>query len=292
LFRELGNLTLMAYAMSTKGHALAVLGDSVQAQALAEEGLRIFREVGDRRGIAVSLKDLARFALFAGDANQAITPLRRALELFQSLGDLFMISICVEILAGMLILRATPTTRADADELARTDEADERHLDAVRFYAWADLQRAQTGLVPPPEMRGAPERDVAWLREYLGEAAFSQSWTEGRAMSVEEVTEYALATTAAADPAASDATPGPTFQAGTAHPVPSGDGDVVRLTSREWEVAALIVQGRMNREIAEALVLSERTVDSHVRNIMGKLEVNSRAQVAAWAVQHGLARCR
>jgi DNA-binding NarL/FixJ family response regulator len=49
----------------------------------------------------------------------------------------------------------------------------------------------------------------------------------------------------------------------------------------------LIVEGRTNREIAEALVLSERTVDSHVRNIMGKLEVNSRARIAAWAVQHG-----
>lgn len=44
----------------------------------------------------------------------------------------------------------------------------------------------------------------------------------------------------------------------------------------------------MNHEIAEALVLSERTVDSHVRNIMSTLEVNSRTQVAAWAVQHGL----
>jgi non-specific serine/threonine protein kinase len=55
----------------------------------------------------------------------------------------------------------------------------------------------------------------------------------------------------------------------------------VYLTPREREVAALIVEGRTNREIAEALVLSERTVDSHVRNVMGKLEVNSRAQIAA-----------
>ena len=67
----------------------------------------------------------------------------------------------------------------------------------------------------------------------------------------------------------------------------SGDPEVARLTPREREVAALIAQGRTNREIAEALVLSERTVDSHVRNIMGKLEINSRAQIAAWAVQHG-----
>ena len=68
----------------------------------------------------------------------------------------------------------------------------------------------------------------------------------------------------------------------------AGAPRTVHLTSREREVAELIVQGRTNREIAEALVLSERTVDSHVRNIMGKLEINSQAQIAARAIQHGL----
>jgi len=60
------------------------------------------------------------------------------------------------------------------------------------------------------------------------------------------------------------------------------------LSSREEEVARLIGQGLRNREIAAALVLSERTVHAHVRNLLEKLELTSRAQIAAWAAAHGL----
>jgi DNA-binding CsgD family transcriptional regulator len=60
------------------------------------------------------------------------------------------------------------------------------------------------------------------------------------------------------------------------------------LTAREREVAALIAQGKINREIAEDLVVSERTVESHVSNIMFKLGVQSRRQIRAWAVEKGL----
>lgn len=282
LFRELGNLPIMAYAMSNKSHALADLGDAAQAQALAEDGLRIFREVGDPRGIAQGFKDLARFALFAGDADRAIAPLRRALELFRSLGDLFMISICLDILAGVAISRARPILSADAADQAQNDGSAEHLLDAARLYAWADLMREQSGLDPPPEMRGDPERNVTLLRERLGDEPFSRAWAEGRAMSWEQAVAYAVAITATADADASTTTSSPVESTLTQ----TSDPDAVRLTPREREVAVLIVQGRTNREIAEALVLSERTVDSHIRNIMGKLEVNSRAQIAAWTVQH------
>jgi len=60
------------------------------------------------------------------------------------------------------------------------------------------------------------------------------------------------------------------------------------LTAREREVAALIAQGKINREIAEALVVSERTIETHVANIMFKLAVQSRRQIRAWAVEKGL----
>jgi DNA-binding CsgD family transcriptional regulator len=60
------------------------------------------------------------------------------------------------------------------------------------------------------------------------------------------------------------------------------------LTAREREVAALIARGRSNREIAAALVIGERTVQTHIGNIFAKLGCDSRAQVAAWAVEHGL----
>jgi DNA-binding CsgD family transcriptional regulator len=61
-----------------------------------------------------------------------------------------------------------------------------------------------------------------------------------------------------------------------------------QLTPREREVVALIVGGLSNRQIAESLVISERTVENHVSSILGRLGVDTRAQVAAWAVQHGI----
>jgi DNA-binding CsgD family transcriptional regulator/tetratricopeptide (TPR) repeat protein len=60
------------------------------------------------------------------------------------------------------------------------------------------------------------------------------------------------------------------------------------LTARERDVAAQVMLGRTNREIADALVLSERTVETHVANIFSKLGFTSRAQLAAWGVEHGL----
>jgi DNA-binding CsgD family transcriptional regulator len=59
------------------------------------------------------------------------------------------------------------------------------------------------------------------------------------------------------------------------------------LTAREREVAALVARGISNRAIAAALVVSERTVESHVANILGKLGVTSRTQIALWAMAQG-----
>jgi DNA-binding CsgD family transcriptional regulator len=62
------------------------------------------------------------------------------------------------------------------------------------------------------------------------------------------------------------------------------------LTEREREVAVLIAEGKSNRDIAAALVVSERTVTTHVGNILAKLDFTSRVQIAAWAIEKGLAR--
>jgi DNA-binding NarL/FixJ family response regulator len=61
------------------------------------------------------------------------------------------------------------------------------------------------------------------------------------------------------------------------------------LTAREREVAALLARGLTNRAIADQLVVGERTVETYVSSILNKLGYTSRAQVAAWAVNRGLA---
>lgn len=61
------------------------------------------------------------------------------------------------------------------------------------------------------------------------------------------------------------------------------------LTRRKREVISLVARGCSNRAIAEALVISERTAENHVANILGKLGLTSRAQAAAYAVAHDLA---
>jgi DNA-binding NarL/FixJ family response regulator len=67
-------------------------------------------------------------------------------------------------------------------------------------------------------------------------------------------------------------------------------GGVGTLTAREREIALLVADGLANRAIAEKLVLSERTVETHVRNVLAKLELRNRTQVAAWATRLRTAR--
>jgi len=73
----------------------------------------------------------------------------------------------------------------------------------------------------------------------------------------------------------------------------SRTGDRLRLPAglsrREAEVLRLVVQGKSNREIAEALVISERTVANHLASIFSKTRVDNRAAATAFAIRHGLA---
>ena len=64
-------------------------------------------------------------------------------------------------------------------------------------------------------------------------------------------------------------------------------GPLTALTAREREIAELVAAGRTNREVAEQLVLSARTIEAHLRNIYGKLGVRSRVELARAAADGG-----
>lgn len=82
---------------------------------------------------------------------------------------------------------------------------------------------------------------------------------------------------------------GPEIAAELLRPVPADAGATgqPQLTAREREVLELIARGRSNREIARALTVSEKTVKTHVSNVLMKLGVADRTQAALWAVRHG-----
>jgi non-specific serine/threonine protein kinase len=79
--------------------------------------------------------------------------------------------------------------------------------------------------------------------------------------------------------------PAPVQPAPAATRAPSGTAP---LTPREREVAALIARGMTNRQIAEELVITEGTAANHVKHILARLTLDSRVQIATWAVERGL----
>ena len=68
----------------------------------------------------------------------------------------------------------------------------------------------------------------------------------------------------------------------------AGDAELDELTAREREVLQLIARGYMYKEIAARLHLSVKTVESHVSNVLRKLQLSSRHELARWATQHRL----
>lgn len=93
--------------------------------------------------------------------------------------------------------------------------------------------------------------------------------------------------------ARADADPGPL--SGASAPAPArrahlAPEEIEPLTAREQDVLDLVVRGASNREIAEALVVTDNTVKYHLKNILQKLHLRNRAQVVAYALRHGFER--
>ena len=116
---------------------------------------------------------------------------------------------------------------------------------------------------------------IAAARTKLKGAAWQEAWAEGKAMTVEEAVEYALANSEKQQRGRT-----PRRQPTPKEPLSSALPEDV-LSHRELEVAALAGGGLTNRQIAEELSISEHTAATHLRRILKKLGLRSRAQLCA-----------
>ena len=181
--------------------------------------------------------------------------------------------------------------------------AQERLLTAARLWGAAEAMHQNSVTTLPRVLRTSTERARATVRKRLGDKIFAQTLAEGRTMPLEQAIAYALETKNAlptdakprevnAEEASSDLPPG--ALSSPPSPLLSPPRALKQhfggLTAREREVARLVAQGKSNRAIADELVIGVSTVEAHITHIFTKLGFSSRAQIAAWAVEKGLAQ--
>jgi non-specific serine/threonine protein kinase len=253
-------------------------GDTETAHRLLEEAWQKGSLIGDRHVLGDILMVNAMLAAGQGETGEAVRLCGEALHYFAELCNRARVAGALHMLAGLLADSGGIAFAGDPAGIQRLRRA------AVLSGASASLLRL-TGaaqLWPMPQSRTPLSATEA--RERLGADAYAATYAEGQAISLEAAVAFAESVVRAI--AAEAATGGSSAPLLT--PRQAARERFGGVTARERAVAELVAQGRSNREIATALVLSERTVETHVTNILNKLGYDSRAQVAAWAVRVGL----
>jgi non-specific serine/threonine protein kinase len=263
LYREIGDKWGVSSILSHLGIIPLSQGDHERAARYFEEALALSREVGDRLIGSISLYNLAlEESRVQGDHERAAQLYVEGLKLAVEMGDKANAAYCLEGLAGLISERGEP------ERAARLFGASEALLETVGAPRYVQAQA-----------RALYERAVEALSSRLGEEAFGAVWSEGRAMTPEQAVEYALS-------AEEEPTEAPAPEESPA----DGGQRPAALSRRERQVAVLVARELTNRQIAEELVISERTVATHVHKILQKLGLRSRLQIAAWATEQELLR--
>ena len=292
---------LLARIKECRGHATLYQGDLPGAIELLEQARREFQAIGNALGEFDTLILLTACAFFledprddefsrqalalaeghgaqsstayalwavgiaqwrAGDFDLATRSLRRCVRLFLPMHDLTGISFGVQALSWCAAF-AEPGERAArllgaAQAVWRTSGA---KVDETTAYSVFDQRSADA------------------LREAMGSGgfestSFEQAFAEGTSYSFDQAVALALGERNAAG----ERTPA------SGRPRTGAPGG---LTRREQEVAGLLAEGLSNKDIAARLVISQRTVETHVDHILGKLGMTSRGQVASWVAAQG-----
>jgi non-specific serine/threonine protein kinase len=272
LRRELGDKRGIAVALNNLSVIERDQGEWQRAAQLSFESATLFRELGDKHGLALSLVTLGVAKFHLGPAVEATALHQEALVLFRDLGDQREIAEWLEVLAK---------TAYTHGQLAQ----------AVRLFGAAEGALEGIGSSMGPARSPRYGRYVAELRARLGQADFAVAWASGHAMSLEDAVAAAIAEQDAGAPVGA---PPEALDRRTDKNVPGYRGTTRAnpashsLTRREQEVMPLLARGLTNRQIADELMISERTAETHVCTILKKLGLTRRAQLTAWAVRHDL----
>jgi DNA-binding CsgD family transcriptional regulator/tetratricopeptide (TPR) repeat protein len=231
-------------------------GQTVEALPRYEESLAAWRAVHYRAGVAEAAASVGWLRLARGDYVEAVTLFAESLSIWREMASRRGLATSLENCAALAAARDRPQT-------------------ALRLASAAAGLRESTGTRPSSleQARLAP-----WLsdaRHQLGRDATEVAWAAGAALPFESVlAEAAGVATALIGDHPGDALPTPVA--------------TYELTRREIEVLRLLARHLTDREIADALSISPRTIMHHVSHILAKLGVTSRRDAAAWAARHGL----
>ena len=254
--RELGSASFLRSCLNSVALTYLLQRDLERAEALAEEAAALSREAGDRTLLPLPLNTLGWVALLRGDLERAEALHKESIALSKEMGGSAHTLVCLE---GLV---CTAGAKGEAEK-------------AARLFGAAEALREAMGVGQWPALRALEEPYLVGARSRLKEGAWTKAWEEGRAMSMEAAIEYALSEDDSS-----------TIATRTQEQTSSATARIPALTRREREVANLVARGLTNRQIAEELFVSERTVDHHVSNILKKLNLSSREQLASRLGHH------
>lgn len=260
LSREVGNKGNIAYSTYMLGFIAFFEGDYITARLRYEESLTLFREMGDRRGIAIGIIGLSMTALHLGDDATARALYEDNLAILRGLDHQWIITLYLEGLACVVVAQGQATW-------------------AAQLWGTAETLR-ETIISPiPPVVRPMYEQAWAAARAQLGEQDFATAWAQGRVISPEQVLtaqgrEMMPKMVSAGQPMTPPSKSPSTY--------PNG------LTTREVEVLRLVAQGLTDAQVAKQLVISPRTINTHLTSIYSKIGVSSRSAATRYAIEHHL----
>jgi non-specific serine/threonine protein kinase len=242
------------------GHTLNALGDLARceqryadAQTAYERGAALLREVGAQRDLASVQQNLGYTCLRLGEVARALALFRESLAAHQAMANVPGMAESLVGFAAVALSRGLPAEGA-------------RLLGAAEAIGGQRTAAASVWLVTRMEY----EHILELARASLPEPELLAAQAAGRDMPLEQALTYAQNLRLESEVA------------------PTSGETADSLTGREREVAALIGQGKTNSEIAAELVLSKRTVETHVSHILSKLGLTGRGQIMLWAIDRGL----